>query len=236
MTISRRTALRPIVACAVIVGLSSCASGQQSTPTPAPGATASSARQSTPTPAPGGTRSCSAPAGTGAVLSRPTGVVAFSLYRKDKEPFPPAVFTDQAVSGVDLLIGWDPLEPAAGSYDWSVLDCLFQQAHAHGKWVGLSLIPGFLSPPWVFKLPGVQSQSFQFSYSGKALARPLPLPWNQAYLHSWFDFLGAVANRYASSPEFRFIQVAGPKCRCRIGHQAIPRCLRTHAAPTSRNG
>ena len=210
MTISRRTALRPIVACAVIVGLSSCSSGQQSTPAPAPGATASSAQQSTPSPAPGGTASCSAPAGTGAVLSRPAGVVDFSLYRKDKEPFPPAVFTDQAVSGVDLLIGWDPLEPAAGTYDWSVLDCLFQQAHAHGKWVGLSLIPGFLSPPWVFTLPGVQSQSFQFSYSGKAPARPLPLPWNQAYLHSWFDFLGAVANRYASSPEFRLIQVAGP--------------------------
>jgi hypothetical protein len=85
MTISRRTALRPIVACAVIVGLSSCSSGQQSTPSPAPG----------------GTASCSAPAGTGAVLSRPTGVVDFSLYRKDKEPFAPAVFTDQAVSGVD---------------------------------------------------------------------------------------------------------------------------------------
>jgi Beta-galactosidase len=207
MTISWRAALRPLAVCAVIVGLSSCSSGQQSTPAPAPGATASSGQRSTPAPAPGGTASCSTPAGAGAVLSPPTGVVAFS---NKVHPLPPAVFTDQAVSGVDPDMGWDLLEPAAGTYDWSALDCVFQQAHAHGKWVGLSLFPGFASPPWVFKLPGVQSQSFQFSYSGAESARPLPLPWNQAYLHSWFDFLAAVASRYASSPEFRLIQVAGP--------------------------
>jgi len=100
MTISRRTALRPIVACVVIVGLSSCSSGQQSTPAPAPGATASSAQQSTPSPAPGGTASCSAPAGAGAVLSRPTGVVDFSLYRKDKEPFPQSSPTRLSVAWI----------------------------------------------------------------------------------------------------------------------------------------
>jgi hypothetical protein len=210
MTIAWRTGLRPMVACAVIVGLLSCSSGHRPRTAPAPGGTPPSGQQSTPATAPGGTASYSAPAGTGAVLSMPTGVVSFSIYHKGKELFPPAVFTDQAVSGVDLDMGWDELEPAAGTYDWSVLDCVFEQAHAQGKWVGLTLIPGFLSPPWVFTLPDVQSQSFQFSYQNKAPARPLPLPWNQAYLHSWFDFLAVVAKRYASSPEFRLIQVAGP--------------------------
>ena len=140
----------------------------------------------------------------------PTGVVAFAIPGKGKVPFPDQVFTDPRVSGVDLLTQWDWLEPAANTFDWSVLDCVFAQADTHHKFVALSVIPGFLSPPWVLQMPGVQTQSFKFSYSDNAPARPLPLPWNEVYLHTWFTFLGALAARYGNNPEFRMIQVAGP--------------------------
>jgi len=114
------------------------------------------------------------------------------------------------VSGVDLNAQWSNLEPKAGTYDWPILDCVFAQADLHHKYVALTLTPGFTSPPWVLQLPGVQAQTFKYSYFGKAPARPLPLPWNQPYLTSWFTFLQAVAARYGTNPEFRLIQVAGP--------------------------
>ena len=143
--------------------------------------------------------------------ARPTGLVAFAIYEKGRDPIPERVFSDPLVSGVDLAIQWDNLEPAANTFDWSALDCLFAQADAHHKFVALSVIPGFRSPSWVLQLPGVQTQSFKFAYfNDNAPARPLPLPWNEAYLHAWFTFVGALAARYANNPEFRMIQAAGP--------------------------
>jgi hypothetical protein len=38
----------------------------------------------------------------------------------------------------------------------------------------------------------------------------VPLPWNEAYLNTWFTFMSTVAQRYRNTPEFRLIQAAGP--------------------------
>jgi hypothetical protein len=142
---------------------------------------------------------------------RPTGLIAFSIYQKGKVPFPERVFSNPLVSGVDLDIQWDNLEPAPNTFDWSALDCLFAQADANHKFVALAVIPGFRSPSWVLRLPGVQTQSFKFAYFNQNIdPRPLPLPWSEPYLHAWFTFLGALAQRYGNNPEFRLIQVAGP--------------------------
>ena len=140
----------------------------------------------------------------------PTGLIAFAIHEKGKDPFPEQVFADPLVSGVDLLMQWDNVEPAPNTFDWSVLDCVFAQADAHHKFVALALVPGFRSPPWVLQTPGVQTQSFKFSYDDNAPARPLPLPWNEVYLNTWFTFVSAVAQRYGNTPEFRLIEVGGP--------------------------
>ena len=137
-------------------------------------------------------------------------MVPLTIYQPGKVPFPDQVFTDPDVSGVDLLAQWSNLEPEQGSYDWSTVDCVFSQADAHRKFVVLTLIPGFDSPSWVLHLPGVQTQSFSYAYFTQAPARPLPLPWNEAYLDTWFTFLQAVATRYGTNPAFRLIEVAGP--------------------------
>jgi hypothetical protein len=163
------------------------------------------------TPGGGTPTECAVPDGSPAGLSaRPTGLVAFAIYTNGKDPFSEQVFADPSVSGVDLLLQWDNVEPAPNMFDWSVLDCVFAGAHTHHKFVALSLVPGFRSPSWVLQIPGVQTQSFKFSYDNKQPARPLPLPWNDAYLNTWFTFMGAVAQRYGNTPEFRLIQVAGP--------------------------
>jgi hypothetical protein len=143
--------------------------------------------------------------------ARPTGLVAFTIHQKGKEPFPERVFNDPLVSGVDLVMRWETLEPAPNQFDWSVLDCVFAQAHKHHKFVALAIIPGFESPSWALQLPGVQTQSFKFAYfTDNVPPRPLPLPWNEPYLQAWFSFLGEFAGRYANNPEFRLIGVGGP--------------------------
>jgi Beta-galactosidase len=196
-----------------------CSSGQQPRILPPPSTTpagqiASPPTVSATTPASGGTNTITrcpvtAPPAT-AMSAPPEGLVAFSIYQPGRDPFPGDVFTDASVSGVALFVQWSHLEPESGQFDWSILDCVFEQADAHSKFVTLALSPGFTTPSWVFALPGVESQTFTFSYNNNAPARPLPLPWNQPYLDAWFTFLKAVAGRYAANPEFRQIAVGGP--------------------------
>jgi hypothetical protein len=222
----RQTVLRSAAAALVVVGmLNGCSSKQSSAPAGPGGAPTTGAapppsanraphthhaRPGTPSEAPAA--GCTVPAGTVSGMSaRPTGLVAFDIYEKGKVPFPEGVFSDARVSGVDVDIQWDNLEPAPDTFDWSALDCVFAQADANHKFVVLAVIPGFRSPSWVLQLPGVQTQSFKFAYFNKETEpKALPLPWNEAYLHAWFTFLGALAQRYGNSPEFRLIQVAGP--------------------------
>jgi hypothetical protein len=222
----RQTVLRSAAAALVVVGmLNGCSSKQSSAPAGPGGAPTTGAAPPRPTNraphtrhAPPGTAGgapaagCTVPAGTASGMSaRPTGLVAFDIYEKGKVPFPERVFSDPLVSGVDVDIQWDNLEPAPDTFDWSALDCVFAQADANHKFVVLAVIPGFRSPSWVLQLPGVQTQSFKFAYFNKETEpKALPLPWNDAYLHAWFTFLGALAQRYGNSPEFRLIQVAGP--------------------------
>jgi len=208
----RRGLVRLFAVAVVVFGMiSGCSSSNRSAP-PTTSSVGPTTRSAAPPTSGGRTPAgCTVPAGTATGLSAPpTGVVAFAIPGKCKVPFPDQVFTDPWVSGVDLSMQWDLLEPTANTFDWSVLDCVFGQADTRHKFVVLELVPGFESPAWVLQMPGVQTQSFKFSYSNKAPARPLPLPWNEVYLHTWFTFLGAVAARYGTNPEFRMIQVAGP--------------------------
>jgi hypothetical protein len=150
----------------------------------------------------------------------PTGIIAFDIYKSSQgtSPFLPSIWSNTAISGVDLAIGWDDLEPdlpyaqqgTPTPIHWSVLDCLFYQADRSGKFVVLTIIPGFHTPRWALK--GVRTQNFAFQYGEPPYPAtlPLPLPWNQTYLHRWYAFLGAVANRYETNPAFRMVAVDGP--------------------------
>ncbi len=209
----QKTVLRYAAAALVVVGmLAGCSSKQSSAPASPGGAPTNRAAPPPVTAGEPPATGCTVPAGTASTMSaRPTGLVAFDIYEKGKVPFAKRVFHDALVSGVDVDIQWDNLEPAPNTFDWSALDCVFAQADANHKFVVLAVIPGFRSPSWVLQLPGVQTQSFKFAYFNKETEpRALPLPWNEAYLHAWFTFLGALAQRYGNSPEFRLIQVAGP--------------------------
>jgi hypothetical protein len=181
---------------------------------------------------------CTLQAGSDTTLGpRPSGLIAYLDGATDglttasgatgaTGPFSERVFKDYRISGVDLAIGWDILQPTDGPIDWAPLDCTFAQADAHQKFVVLTLLPGWHTPAWalatttsttpaadpITACPGsVTATPFAWTYDGSdPPAKTVPDPWNSVYLCRWFNFLKAVEARYGGNPEFRMISVAGP--------------------------
>ena len=48
--------------------------------------------------------------------------------------------------GVAVQINWRDIEPAEGQFNWSRLDALVAAAEASGKWLRLSVFPGYFLP------------------------------------------------------------------------------------------
>lgn len=145
----------------------------------------------------------------------PAGLITTQIYSAGKTPFQNAVFgTDgRFTTGVDLLIQWCNLEPRKNVFDWKPLDHLFKQAAPRkgdpdGKFIDLTIVPGFEAPSWALR--GVPTVTSSFAYSGVVAARSLPQPWNKTYLSRWLAFMAAVAGRYGDNPEFRMVEAAGP--------------------------
>jgi len=121
------------------------------------------------------------------------------------------VFANPSTAGVTFRSSWAAIEPADGTFDFSKIDAVFAQAEAHGKWVDLIFIPGFVTPSWA--LQGVQTVMCAIAYGpegGTGKAQPLPVPWDRTYLTRWFAFLRVVGQRYADRASFRKIAAAGP--------------------------
>ena len=103
---------------------------------------------------------CTLQAGSDTTLGpRPSGLIAYLDGATDglttasgatgaTGPFSERVFKDYRISGVDLAIGWDILQPTDGPIDWAPLDCTFAQPDAHQKFVVLTLLPGWHTPAW----------------------------------------------------------------------------------------
>ena len=184
--------------------------GQSSPATSAiapPSAQAPAAGRPTPTSA----LATSAPSpSSSAKLVRPDGLIAVDEYQPgDASLFSDSVFSNGLVGGVAPRFNWQDLEPGAGQFAWSILDQVFTQATASHKFVVLILVPGFGTPAWA--LQGLTTATFARQYGlGAGQAGPLPLPWDQAYLSRWFEFLEAVADRYENNPAFRMVSAAGP--------------------------
>jgi hypothetical protein len=148
----------------------------------------------------------------------PSGVIAYDIYNAKQgiEPFPSSIF--DKVSGVDLSIGWDDLEPdvtgsplgVATPVQWSVLNCLFAEADHYGKFVILTMVPGFHTPGWALDNVDAPEFAFQYHEPPYPAAAALPEPWNQTYLSRWYAFLRKVAKEYDANPEFEMVAAAGP--------------------------
>ena len=139
------------------------------------------------------------------------------------------LLADPAIAGIVLGAHWDQTQPSAGnapaSFNWTYLDDAFTAAAAAGKNVQLIMTPGFDSPAWLMaQLPSCDplftsgsapancgAVTFVgFPEQQRSDGNVLPLPWNSVYQNAWGAFLSSLNNRYASSPAFVAIAIAGP--------------------------
>ena len=123
----------------------------------------------------------------------PTGFAAVKEYQSDTgESILPETYKNPSIDGVIVRIDWKDLEPQENSFRWQILDSVFSQARANGKWVGLIIVPGFGTPDWA--LSGVKTGLFDKKYGrGSGQKAVLPLPWNAVYINRWLAFLTEVS-------------------------------------------
>ena len=143
---------------------------------------------------------------------QPSGLTAVNNFEPSTRVgslFDERTYTNPYVAGLTFRTSWADVEPDEGSFDWTKLDTVFDNAERNGKWVELVLIPGFGTPAWA--LQGVQTATFNVKYGpGRGDDLPLPLPWDQTYLDRWFAFLKDVSARYQNRPSFSKIAADGP--------------------------
>jgi hypothetical protein len=201
-------------ACSHPRGRASSTKAAETSGAPAPttatliGSTTSSPARSSTTASPSST----ATPPTVAVATQPSGLTAVNNFEPRTRVgslFDDRTYADVNIAGLTFRTSWADVEPKQGTFVWTKLDTVFDNAERHGKWVELVLIPGFGTPAWA--LEGVDTAMFNVKYGpGKGEQLSLPLPWDQTYLDRWFTFLTAVSARYRDRPSFIKIAADGP--------------------------
>ncbi|MGA3362095.1 MAG: beta-galactosidase [Solirubrobacteraceae bacterium] len=144
--------------------------------------------------------------------SPPSGLVAWAIYRPGHPSYPSDIFAQKGdFAGLDFAIQWCNLEPSPNRFDWAPIETVMNEAQKAGMFVTLTVIPGFSTPRWVFRQPGVQYTKSSFSYHKVVTpTQLLPLPWNTAYLNLWYDFLRHMASEFRNDRNFVMVAVGGP--------------------------
>jgi hypothetical protein len=98
------------------------------------------------------------------------------------------------VSGTLIRTSWSGLHPAAGQFDFSVLDREFERAVVLDTSISLGVLDGFNAPGWLLET----CETFTFSFRGEP--QRSCLPWDAVYLQHKQALLAALGERFASSP------------------------------------
>jgi hypothetical protein len=144
------------------------------------------------------------------------------------------LLANPAISGLQLGIGWDYVNPGPGVYDWSCIQPAFDQVDlwnsnhpANPKNIQLIFTPGFDTPGWVLTnimsadgscdpmltnhaaAPNCGAVTF-VGYIEGPHGNVLPLPWDPTYKYAWSNFLSVVNQQYGDNPSFVSISISGP--------------------------
>ncbi|PZR77737.1 MAG: hypothetical protein DLM52_03890 [Chthoniobacterales bacterium] len=107
------------------------------------------------------------------------------------------------VSGMRVKTQWRYAQPNSGTYDWTGLDEALGLANANGKFLGLSVVAGLSTPPWVYDA-GATKYVLRDGTNGA-----MPLPWEDAFLSRWTGFIRAMGVRYDGNPALRYVVISG---------------------------
>ena len=135
------------------------------------------------------------------------GILYLADFRPDRGGGERSPFDNPAVDGLILRTAWMMTEPQSGSYEWSAIDRLVQEARRSGKIFALGIGAGFRSPEW-FMRSGAMTISTETADKGRGRA-VMPVPWDPAFLRKWGELLQAAAARYDAEPSVAYIMIAG---------------------------
>jgi hypothetical protein len=130
----------------------------------------------------------------------------------DPEQYLPELLKLPATDGIVLYIGLSRVNPAEGTYDWSLIDRTISLCKAAAKPLKLVISGGRWVPAWIFdkgaaKFEWTLTSDLVDPGSGKAVA---PIPWDPVYLQAMEDTAKAAAARYAGNTTLKEVQVTGP--------------------------
>jgi hypothetical protein len=104
------------------------------------------------------------------------------------------------VSGAQLSIAVDRLNPSPGNYDWDYLDSVLEPWASVGKKCWIEVAQSSSSNYWMYEdVPIIQAPG-TLAY---------PLFWDELYISRWTGFWLAFAEKYDGDPRIEFISTGG---------------------------
>jgi hypothetical protein len=153
--------------------------------------------------------SSAGPAQAFALMDSGDGAAAFNTYL--------ALGT---VDGVAVRTSWQALEPARGSYDWSMVDAAASAASSRGKKFALHVLSSVYAPApaWLVS-EGTKTYSYQVP---GAPAVTDPLPWDSTYIAEWAVFMRAMSAHLQATggiAQLQYVSVSAP-----VPEMSLPGC------------
>jgi hypothetical protein len=116
--------------------------------------------------------------------------------------------TNPDLAGVVLVYYWSQIEPAKGSFDWSVIENDMSPWVAAGKKVIIRISTSG-SASWDPPYSGSGTPSWVFSDGTRSITdngETLPVYWDQAYLTDYQSFVHSFALQFDGNPNVAFVE------------------------------
>jgi hypothetical protein len=113
-----------------------------------------------------------------------------------------AALASSPCHGDSWIFRWSQVEPAAGTYNWSLIDAAL--AASKPKPVFLRVIAGTQSPAWF-----PRADEIYVPNEGQGTSGWMPVPWSPLFLTDWGQFIAAYGARYDGNPQIAIIEGGG---------------------------
>ena len=128
------------------------------------------------------------------------------------ETFPQAIeLKSPTVSGLSARFAWSEMEPQPGAYQWAALDAAHDLTLAAKKWLMVRVTAGMRSPSWVYDR-GCRKITFpaeDTNFLKPGTQSTMPVPWDEAYLAAWEQFLQALGQHVRNWTNLYCMQMTG---------------------------
>jgi uncharacterized repeat protein (TIGR01451 family) len=112
-------------------------------------------------------------------------------------------WTNPNLDGMRIRPDWIDVQPAAATFDWSSIDEIIDLGAQHGKFIGLSVTAGVVTPQWVYDAGAIKYHL----QDGSGFS--MPIPWDDPFMTRWSAFVRAMGQRYDGNPKLGYVVMSG---------------------------